>query len=223
MSRLDYIYYTYNSRVHLSLKGKSPFEVYLRRPNFSLFIPQCRHDLTSEESEYLSSAYLDVDEVDHDTEEVGVVDSDDVGGVPDQDVGGDNCHGSEASGDEDATEHDNGLVEDYPLEMQPIRPPDYEVGTSVWLHHAANLGGAAGTAALQPQWQEGEVCGHVYQEGNFLLYEVMSAEGDKSSLASALVKPRALRIAQWDEPMPSEWASGPTPYTGQRKRRKRRR
>ena len=150
MSRLDYFYYTYNSRIHLLLKGKSPFEVYLRRPNFILFIPQCRHDLTSEESEYLSSAYLNVDEVDHDTEEVGVVDSDDVCGVPDQDVGG------EASGDEDTTGHDNGLVEDYPLEVYPIGPPDYEVGTSVWFYRAANIDGAAGMAAVQLQWQEGK-------------------------------------------------------------------
>ena len=60
------------------------------------------------------------------------------------------------------------------LQVQPIKAPGYAVGDMIWYYCAAYLGGAAGTAALQPQWREHEVCGHVYQEGNFLLYEIIS-------------------------------------------------
>ena len=35
-TRLDFFYYTYNCRIHKSLRGHSPIEAFLWRPNFSL-------------------------------------------------------------------------------------------------------------------------------------------------------------------------------------------
>ena len=60
-SRLEFFYYTYNTRVHKALMGKTPIEVYLRRPNFSMFSAPSKQDLTSEEKEFLDNTHLDGD------------------------------------------------------------------------------------------------------------------------------------------------------------------
>lgn len=61
-SRMQFFYYTYNTRAHKALRGQTPIEAFLRRPNFSLYAPSSKHDLTSEEREFLDSAHLDLDE-----------------------------------------------------------------------------------------------------------------------------------------------------------------
>ncbi len=67
-SRLKHFYYAYNNRVH-STTGKAPMEQYLRRPNFSLFTPQARCNLTHEEQEFLDTAHLDVTGTESDCED----------------------------------------------------------------------------------------------------------------------------------------------------------
>ena len=39
LDRLPFFYFSYNNRVHGSLRGRTPFELYMKRPNFSFYTP----------------------------------------------------------------------------------------------------------------------------------------------------------------------------------------
>eukprot|EP00117_Sycon_ciliatum_P001358 scpid51373/ scgid5968/ Pol polyprotein; Reverse transcriptase/ribonuclease H; Integrase len=324
-SRLEYFYFTYNCRVHRSLKGKCPIEVYLRRPNFSIFVEPSRTQLTEDERQYLDEAHLDIDG-DSDVDDSSV--SSDVLGItgPAYDashaLGGtlaaasicepelevvDNVCGNalstagatscapnfELAADYDmdlepldsqtintgnsyecgphvpstaisaacsdsATSCDQGRhapttavsaasstsptscdqdeaygdAESYPVELQWANNPEgrteqakYAVGETVWFYRAANLGGAAGVAALRPQWREGVVVRHDMQEGGFLLYEVEADDGGaKASFAEAHLRPRHVSPVhvwhnQFLDPVPEDWYRGPEPYRGPARKR----
>lgn len=96
---------------------------------------------------------------------------------------------------------------------------EFEVGEAVWYYRAANLGGAAGVAALRAQWREGVVVRHVVEAGGFLLYEVDGIDGSKATFAKAHVKKRHVApTTQFDDPVPEDWYNVPQPYHGSRKR-----
>lgn len=61
-SRLPYFYASYNNRVHSATKPHTPYELFFRRPNFSVCEEQIPlHRLTEEERQFLEAAHLDVD------------------------------------------------------------------------------------------------------------------------------------------------------------------
>eukprot|EP00117_Sycon_ciliatum_P029541 scpid66239/ scgid23495/ len=93
-SRLEFFYYTYNTRSSKALKGQTPFEVFFRRPNFSLYAAASRNDLTADEREFLDTAHMDVSDAEHDNGDQDV--SEDAGAAPALDMGDCSHEGYEA-------------------------------------------------------------------------------------------------------------------------------
>ena len=130
------------------------------RPTFSLYSSQARCNLIKEEAAFLDNAHLDVQTDD------------------------------EHEGDETSDDERFGQS-DYPLELQwrskqdaacgsssegaavtattPESTDDdaFKVADAVYFHKPANLGGAAGMAALQQRWFEGSVKDIIIEESGF--------------------------------------------------------
>ena len=98
----------------------------------------------------------------------------------------------------------------------------FAVGDTTWYYWAPNLGGAAGTAALQGRWREGVVAGLVQEVGDFLLYEIDDDSGTSQGIfASAHVKLRSvpnIRLRQPFTRAPEDWCNVATPMAGRQKR-----
>jgi len=209
-SRLQYFYFTYNTRSHKALKGKTPFETYHRRPNFSLYVSHTKHDLTAEEQEFLSTAHLDFDGEDEDPEQSE--DEEPNQAQPDLPTHATNEETIEAAVDVD---------EPYPLEVQYSTEEKFTVGQQVLYYKAPSLGGAAGTAALARKWFEGQISAILREEGNFLLYEVSSPCGLRlGRFSSAHVKAKESQLTIPFTSCPEGWMTVPTPMSPRAKRRR---
>ena len=72
-SRLQYFYYTYNTRSSKSLKNHTPYDMFFKRPNFSLQTSQSRNNLSREEIEFLDMDHVPLeggfDDVDGDVKD----------------------------------------------------------------------------------------------------------------------------------------------------------
>ena len=164
-SQLQYFYYSYNNRVHRSLPGgKTPFELFMKRPNFSLFQEQNHCQLTKEERQFLDEAPLDVEddlEEDADPQEGEDVQPEQVDtAYPiELDWPAPESSSSSATGSDSLTE----LLIDAP----------------VYFYHAPNLDGARGLAALKVGWEAGLISRVVpIDESNgFRLFEVKDLKG----------------------------------------------
>ena len=199
----SHFYYVYNTRAHRSLKNKTPFELFLRRPNFSLYNTPARNDLTSEERDFLDSEHIPLDDgidIDCDGEDADATSTSSMDAPEMTPAHLDatphdaepiftaettsaissaydpmsSPHGTETSLEAAATSADE--PEDFPLEIQwQSTMSEYRIGQAVYYAKHANLDGAAGVAALQKQWHKGVVVGHHTAPGNFLLYKDASS------------------------------------------------
>jgi len=231
-SRLSYFYYTYNTRSSRSLNNRTPYDVYHRRPNFSLYCAPSRNNLSSEEREFLDQEHLPLEEgmdvVDGDGDDsCSTAASDDavhVAGI-DDDANEGADHESFASLPEPPTTMPRDSPEEYPLEVQwSTGDPDFLIDQPVFYRKAANLGGAAGVASLQPQWLCGKVVSHHTEPGNFLLYGVEDENGvSQGKFDSASLSARAVLAdtEQHLERAPEGWCQLPEPHRGAGRRRRR--
>ena len=157
--RLPLFYYSYNNRVHRSLHGKTPYEMYFQRPNFSLFREQERCNLTTNEQDFLQcQGNLNLADEANDDDE-----------VDDEDV-------PLGQQEPQPTAPETGAA--YPLELAwtPEEFPfEHAVGDVVYYKKAVNLGGAAGTAALMTQWHRGSVAA-LRRENFFRLYDIVDTD-----------------------------------------------
>ena len=222
-SRLPFFYFTYNTRVHRSLQGKTA-DLFHRRPTFSLYAEPSRNNLTSEEKEFLMDAHLDVGE-----EDDGEASAEE--GLGDEETEPDSAGNKE----KEVPSFPCGLDAEYPLEVQwqttdgrtgsstaVQLPAKYTRGDPVYYYKAANLGGAAGTAALQAQWQPGFVMGIHMAPGNFILYYVEDMESASAGIFSAShLKPRPDNTQSYlfNDRVPESWGCGPSNHCDRRRRK----
>ena len=199
-------------RIHKSLRGQLPIEVFLHRPNCSLYAQPARQDLTTEECDFLDNAHLDVEATSGDEDCNVDVDtsSEDTESLADGEV---NC----ITEDEPVPRLAGNEPDNCPVEVQWTMEAKFDIGEPVWFYRAANLAGAAGVAALRPQWREGVVIEFVAEDGGFPPYKVrMEDDFCTATVSAAHVKPQHVPpslpiVCQWLEPMPKNWARGPEP------------
>lgn len=97
---------------------------------------------------------------------------------------------------------------------------NYTVGDLVYYFKAPNLGGMAGTAALQVKWLEAVIAEFTTQSGSFQLYRVEDQQGFAAgTFSKADLRPRKVR---WFEtPVPKGWINAPSPHPSYGPTRKR--
>ena len=166
-----------------------PMEAFLRRPNFSMFNQQSRCNLTEEERNFLEHAHLDVEEGD------------------DHEAGsGDDSQAYPLETQWNQQESTDGAVEQEEGPSSAIATARYSAGDAIYYHKPANLGGAAGVAALEQRWYAGFIADHHANAGGFHLYSVTDLDGNIQSgrISGSWIKPRDM-VMQWLQPVPSGW------------------
>ena len=218
-SRLQYLYCTYNTRSSKSLKNHTPYDMFFKRPNFSLQTSQSRNNLSREEIEFLDMDHVPLeggfDDVDGDVEDEGqcehasvpeediCLDSGDIIS-PEADVTGNDGAEYEAAGDnsdgtDDVVDTDipalptsHGDLEDYPLEVQWITcTPKYNLLPKACKPRRSSR--CCITSGTVEGGYTTTVVSHHTMPGNFLLYGVEDVSGvDQGKHPASSLSARAI-------------------------------